>query len=59
MNTFPVYSVADMVKDKCMVSEMTSNSNRDCDQMFIPEFLATLDYAVTRFNQMYIPPTKQ
>lgn len=42
-----------------MVSEMTSNSNRDCDQMFIPEFLATLDYAVTRFNQMYIPPTKQ
>jgi hypothetical protein len=42
-----------MTKDKCLVSEITSNSSRDCDQMFIPEFLETAAYAASRFKRMY------
>lgn len=42
-----------MVRDKCIISEITSNSSRDCDQMFMPEFLATLEYSVKRFNVLF------
>lgn len=43
----------DLVKDKCIISEITSNSFAVCDQMFFPEFLKLSQYATTRFNAMY------
>lgn len=42
-----------MVRDKCLVSEMTSNTNADCDRMFFPEFREVLDYCVKRFKEKY------
>jgi hypothetical protein len=46
------------VQDKCIISEMTSNTFEDCDHMFIPEFLELARYANMRFNAMYYTPDR-
>lgn len=51
--TWPRYSKKDLVRDKCIISEMTSNSFATCDQMFFPEFLELSKYASARFNTLY------
>ena len=43
----------DLIRDKCIISEMTCNSFADCDQMFFPEFLELSKYASMRFNARY------
>lgn len=50
---WPHYSKKDIVRDKCIISEMTSNSFAVCDQMFFPEFLELSKYATMRFNTRY------
>lgn len=42
-----------MLHDKCIISEITSNTFADCDQMFLPEFLYLAKYAAERFAAMY------
>jgi hypothetical protein len=37
---------------KCLVSDMTSNTCRDCDQMFFPEFKELLNYCIEKFNAL-------
>ena len=37
---------------KCIVSDMTSNTCNDCDQMFFPEFKQLVDYSIEKFNAM-------
>jgi len=51
---FPVFNIVSLTKDKALVSEMTSNSMAECDQMFIPEFLELLAYAEKRFRDRYV-----
>ena len=53
---WPRYSKKDLVRDKCIISEMTSNTFAVCEQMFFPEFLELSKYASMRFNATH-PPT--
>ena len=50
---FPVYDKKDLVKDKCLISDMIHTSILDCDQLFIPEFLEVKKYCVEKFNHLY------
>lgn len=50
---WPRYSKRDLIRDKCIISEMTSNTFDVCDQMFFPEFLELSRYAAMRFNARY------
>lgn len=46
----------ELVRNKCIISEMTSNTFADCDRMFFSEFLALAKYAVKRFTaEHYVP----
>lgn len=42
----------DLVRNKCLISEFTSNTNGDCDRMFMPEFMETLNYVKERLKRM-------
>ena len=53
MSLWPIFDRVGLVRNKCLVSDMTHNSFQDCDEMFIPEFKALLDYCVDKFNAMY------
>lgn len=48
---WPVYSREEIVRDKCMVAELTANSFADCDNMFLPEFLELVKYVNERVGQ--------
>lgn len=37
---------------KCLVSDMTSNTCNDCDQMFFPEFKELINYCVEKFKAL-------
>ena len=50
---FPVYNHISLVRDKALISEITNNSFRDCDKMFIPEFNKLLKYAEKRYKEKY------
>jgi hypothetical protein len=50
---WPRYSKKDIIRDKCIISEMTSNSFAVCDQLFFPEFLELSSYASARFTALY------
>ena len=58
LNLWPRFSKKEIVQDKCIISEMTSNTFEDCDHMFIPEFLELARYANMRFNAMYYTPDR-
>lgn len=48
----------DLVHDKCIISEMTSNTFSDCDHMFFPEFIELSKYASMRFNATHYTPDR-
>ena len=50
---FPVFDNISLIKDKALISEMTSNDMAACDRMFIPEFRELLKYAEQRFKERY------
>ena len=50
---FPVFDNVSLVKDKALISEMTSNDMASCDRMFIPEFEELLKYVEQRFKDRY------
>ena len=37
---------------KCLVSDMTSNTCKDCDQMFFSEFKELINYCVEKFKAL-------
>ena len=52
---WPVYSREEIVRDKCIVAELTHNSFADCDGMFLPEFLELVSYVHERVGQRSAP----
>ena len=50
---WPRYSRKEILKDKCIISEITSHTFADCDRMFFPDFLELAQYACDRFVDIY------
>ena len=55
---WPRYDKHQLVQDKCIISEITSNTFHDCDQMFFPEFLELVKYARMRFDATHYTPDR-
>ena len=54
--SWPVYDRKELIRNKCIISEMTSNTFADCGRMFFSEFLELSKYAAKRFTaEHYIP----
>lgn len=58
LGMWPVYSKSEIIHDKCVISEITSNTFSECGRMFFPQFLELAKYATQRFNAINLRHNK-